>query len=317
MRIAAMVLGIIGGLISAGGVFEDIIRGFPAEYIAWEGLLFPIMAIAGGVLALVKPAVGGILMLVSAIGGFVAAYLHWPIFGWGGFYIFASFLLIAGSALSFAAYKKLPAVRVVAMVLGIFSGLFLSLLFHAMIHLGHGNGDLVPGVVLSLMAIASMAIAGGALALVRPAVGGTLMLVGGIVSGIGSYIIVANFMAHLWPLLLSCTIAGLLLIIGATLSFAAAKERPPVRKAAMVLGISAGLIAVFGVLGAFVPAWMPYHHMTPREFLASLAAGYGVIYFLFMAIAGMAIAGGALALVRPAVGGTLMLVSGIEAVRKL
>jgi hypothetical protein len=86
MRIAAMVLGIIGGLIGAGGVFEAIIiwrlpAEYLAEYVAWEGLLFPIMAIGGGVLALGRPAVGGILMLVSAIGGFVAAHLHWPIFG--------------------------------------------------------------------------------------------------------------------------------------------------------------------------------------------------------------------------------------------
>jgi hypothetical protein len=123
------------------------------------------------------------------------------------------------------------------MVLGIVSGLFLVLLFHLLIHLVHGNGALAMGVMLSLMAIAGMAIAGGALALVRPAVGGTLMLV----SGIGSFI------GYPGILLLVYNIPGLLLIIRGVLSFAAGKKLPAVRVVAMVLGIIGGLIGAFGV----------------------------------------------------------------------
>jgi hypothetical protein len=100
-------------------------------------------------------------------------------------------------------------------------------------------------------------------------------------------------------LLLSGTIAGLLLIIGGVLSFAVAKERPPLRKAARVLGISAGLIAVFGVL-ASIPAGIPRDYLTWGILLA-----WGILCCL------MATAGGALALGRLAVGGTLMLVGGM------
>ncbi|MCL0099174.1 hypothetical protein M1O16_05020 [Dehalococcoidia bacterium] len=123
MRIAAMVLGILGGLIGA-----YLVTFSPWEVPAWIlltwTLLLPVVAIAGGVLALRRPAVGGILMLVSGIAGVIAAHLYWLHPGYWLGYIFAGFLLIMGGAIALAAREKRPAARVAVMALGILGGLF-------------------------------------------------------------------------------------------------------------------------------------------------------------------------------------------------
>ena len=123
MRIAAMVLGILGGLIGA-----YLVTFSPWEVPAWILLtwilLLPVAAIAGGVLALRRPAVGGILMLVSGIAGVIAAHLYWLHPGYWLGYIFAGILLITGGAIALAAREKRPAARVAVMALGILGGLF-------------------------------------------------------------------------------------------------------------------------------------------------------------------------------------------------
>ncbi len=104
IRRVAMVFGIIGGLV---GVF-----GFP-----FYGLL-SLIAIVGGGLALAKPGVAGILMLVSGIGYFgFALFLVFHVFVLGECggplapivlltWLTASFLLIIGAVLALAARKK-------------------------------------------------------------------------------------------------------------------------------------------------------------------------------------------------------------------
>lgn len=92
MRIAALVLGIIGGIIGlfAGGAALAI--GGLGSAAGAEGagtvvgggmgaLLLSVLGIVGGALAMAKPRLGGALMLVAAIGGFIAVSLAYLVAG--------------------------------------------------------------------------------------------------------------------------------------------------------------------------------------------------------------------------------------------
>ncbi len=97
MRNAALVLGIIGGLV---GMFVGFFSYGYTEFIAWFGdvpevaeqvdnvrlirtvsLFSPLLAIAGGAMARSRAMLGGVLLLISAAGMFHA-------FGFGVFAMF-------------------------------------------------------------------------------------------------------------------------------------------------------------------------------------------------------------------------------------
>jgi len=220
MRIAAMVLGIVGGLLLfllVHGILQWELAHGGIDTLGWVFFGFFMglagMAIAGGILALVRPVIGGIFMLVSGIGGFMISLQLL-------FLILVPIIvgppLIIGGILSLAAHKKLPAVRVVAMILGIVGGSLLVLLLSEILHWGrtHEIGTLGWVIVGFLMGLVGMAIVGGALALVRPVIGGIFMLV----SGIGGFMISLLFLFHF----LVPFIVGPPLIIGGVLSLATA-----------------------------------------------------------------------------------------------
>jgi len=96
MRIAALVLGIIAGLwgmlvgfIGWGYIAATEFDGaeryldpvINADVMKAAGLLAPILAIAGGAMALSKPMLAGVLLLVSAAGMYYAFGFHfWTMF---------------------------------------------------------------------------------------------------------------------------------------------------------------------------------------------------------------------------------------------
>ena len=108
MKIAAMVLGIIGGLAGLGGAVMALFFGglgsafgaHDAGLISSLGLLalpFSILGVVGGAMASAKPALAGKLMIASAIGGFISIS-----FG----YIIAAILLIIAGILAIIEGKK-------------------------------------------------------------------------------------------------------------------------------------------------------------------------------------------------------------------
>ena len=108
MKIAAMVLGIIGGLAGLGGAVMALFFGglgsafgaHDAGLISSLGLLalpFSILGVVGGAMASAKPALAGKLMIASAIGGFISIS-----FG----YIIAAILLIIAGVLAIIEGKK-------------------------------------------------------------------------------------------------------------------------------------------------------------------------------------------------------------------
>jgi len=96
MRVAALVLGIIAGLwgmmvgfFSWGWIAVTELEGADRyvdavanpEVLKVAGLLAPILAIAGGAMALSKPRLAGIFLLISAAGMFYAFGFHfWTMF---------------------------------------------------------------------------------------------------------------------------------------------------------------------------------------------------------------------------------------------
>jgi hypothetical protein len=105
MRVAAMVLGIIGGIIGlfAGGVALAIggigsVAGTQGAGTAigggWAAL--SVLGIVGAALALARPKVAGALMLVAAVGGFVSVFVA---------YIVAGPLLLIGGLLALLARR--------------------------------------------------------------------------------------------------------------------------------------------------------------------------------------------------------------------
>ncbi|MCL0065756.1 hypothetical protein M1N79_02575 [Dehalococcoidia bacterium] len=109
-RIAALVLGIIAGLVSAS-VAQRGMRFIQEEFLVL-GVICSLMGIAGAALALARPRAAGTLMLVSWAGCFTAAFLVF-LFGSHGlpegiFYsahILAGLLFTIGGILALAAHR--------------------------------------------------------------------------------------------------------------------------------------------------------------------------------------------------------------------
>jgi hypothetical protein len=103
MRTAALVLGLIGGIIGlfAGG-FAIVVGGIGTAVqtdragtvvvLGFIALGLAIVGIVGGALAQAKPRVAALLMLIAGIGGFIAVSLFWIVSG---------LLLIIGAVLAF------------------------------------------------------------------------------------------------------------------------------------------------------------------------------------------------------------------------
>ena len=108
MKIAAMILGIIGGLAGLGGaVFALFLGGIGGAFgaagaglIAKLGFLaipFSILGIVGGALANTRPKASGFLMLASALGGVISISLAYSI---------AAILLLIGGIFSLIESRK-------------------------------------------------------------------------------------------------------------------------------------------------------------------------------------------------------------------
>jgi hypothetical protein len=301
MRKAATVLGIMSAVFSALDIWWTLYV-WRAEPAAWNFLVL-FVGIVGGVLALTRPVVAGTLMLVTGIGGLIAAHVFIGL----TFFLLPTFvplfLLILGDIIALTAREKQPACSVHAMGLGILGGLI------GIPGVNYGirvfpEQFVAWGFLCSLMA---MAIGGGMIALYKPTLGGTLMLL----SGIGSLgITIRSYVFWIppayWPFFDATfrvvhPLATILLIPGGALALASRRERPASIKAAMVLGIMGGLIAAWCALGA-VPPFM----LQEREAWETLHR----IWVLLFPVMGFT--AGILALARPKVAGILMLISGIS-----
>jgi hypothetical protein len=119
MRIAALILGILGGLLGLGGAITALFAGGVAGAFNAEGaetvvnlglaaIPFAILGIVGGSLAMAKPKVAGWLMLISAIGGTIAISAGYIL---GGIMLFiaAIFALVEGRKTNKTATTAPPA----------------------------------------------------------------------------------------------------------------------------------------------------------------------------------------------------------------
>jgi hypothetical protein len=92
MRTAALVLGLIGGIIGlfAGG-FAIVVGGVGTAIqtdragtvvvLGFIALALAIVGIVGGALAQAKPRMAALLMLIAGIGGFIAVSVFWIVSG--------------------------------------------------------------------------------------------------------------------------------------------------------------------------------------------------------------------------------------------
>jgi hypothetical protein len=302
MRKAAMVLGIMSAVFVGGFSVVRVLFNPWAVLLSAGDLVVFVVGIVGGVLALTRPVVAGILMLATGIGGLIAAHVF-P--GLALFYLpiyFAFPPLIAGGIIALTARDKQPACSVHAMGLGFLGGII------GVPGVEYGirvfpEQFLAWGFLCSLMA---MAIAGGVIALYRPTLGGTLMLLSAIGS-LGVAIapeIMPPYWWYWWPFTDAIfgvyTLAAIPLIPGSALALVSRKERPASIKAAMVLGIMGGLIATLCALMARPPFML--QDIEAWETLR-------LIWVLLFPVMGFT--AGILALARPKVAGILMLISGI------
>jgi len=99
LRVASMILGIVGGIAGFGGaIFALFVGGVDASFSASgtssiiglgaAAIFFSLLGLVGGALALKKPKVAGIMMLISAIGGVIS--ISW------GYVVAFPVLLVAG-----------------------------------------------------------------------------------------------------------------------------------------------------------------------------------------------------------------------------
>jgi hypothetical protein len=222
MRKAAMVLGIMSAVFGGYSVVLTL---------AWSGVFLPggfvvlVVGIVGGVLALTRPVAAGILMLATCIGGLIAAYVF-P--GLALFYLpiyYASLPLIAGGIIALTARDKQPACSVHAMGLGFLGGIIQVPGVEYAIRVALEQ-FLIWGFLSALMAIA---IAGGVIALYRPTLGGTLMLLSAIGSlGVAIIIIFFPRISPIFPdtiLAVTYFLTTILLIPGGALALASRTER--------------------------------------------------------------------------------------------
>lgn len=108
MRVAALILGVLGGVIGlfmAGGAL--VIGGVGAAVGAqgastvigggWLALALSILGIIGGALAMAKPKLAGWFMVIAAVGGFISVFMA---------YIVAAPLLLIGGILALVSKGK-------------------------------------------------------------------------------------------------------------------------------------------------------------------------------------------------------------------
>lgn len=113
MRIAALVLGILGGVIGLfmsggalfiGGVGAAVGAAGASTVIGggWAALALSILGIVGGALAIAKPKLAGWFMVIAAVGGFIAVFLA---------FIVAGPLLLIGGILALVSKDKVQQPR--------------------------------------------------------------------------------------------------------------------------------------------------------------------------------------------------------------
>ncbi|MCL0046517.1 hypothetical protein M1N18_00835 [Dehalococcoidales bacterium] len=214
IRVAAGVLGVLGGVMNA--------LSMPIPWLAIEPTLVSLMAIGGGIFALRRPGVGGILMLLATI---VTIPVVW--WGWGPFGPIIPPLMFLGGLLALASAltsDKKRAGIYVAMTLGIIGGL-LAVLCTLMAHMAP-PGWVEPFILLRgqevlafwiwVFLFPGMGLLGGILVLAKPKLAGILMLTSGIIGPVG---VVALGILEEPSLLMIGGLAGLFLIIAGTIAF--------------------------------------------------------------------------------------------------
>lgn len=108
MRVASMIIGIIGAIAGFGGaLFALFVGGADAAFSASgtssvvglgiAAVLFSTLGLVGSILALKKPKTAGILMLIAAVGGVISV-------SWG--YVIAFPLLLLAGILALVSQKK-------------------------------------------------------------------------------------------------------------------------------------------------------------------------------------------------------------------
>jgi hypothetical protein len=239
-RVVARALGIFGGLLGGFGVFVVIVA-IPEGLVIW-GFLCSLMAIAGGAIALDRPALAGTLILLSAVGGVGLAFtilFTEHIYCWAQpenipiiLYPFATLFLIPGGILALTSCKeRLPASINAATVLGIVGGLFaavsaLGVSPPFMLQEREAWEILMWEILVPIWVLLFpvMGFTAGILALVRPKVAGILMLISGISGYVGLFVLDLLPYNHLKQVL--CVLGGLLLFIGGVVALAWRKEQP-------------------------------------------------------------------------------------------
>lgn len=89
-RTAEFVLGLIGGIFGfIAAILALMVGGIDAAFsdsgtsevtgLGWAAFLFSALAIVGSVVVRSKPKVGGILLIISAIGGFISIFMFYLI----------------------------------------------------------------------------------------------------------------------------------------------------------------------------------------------------------------------------------------------
>jgi len=107
-RVASLILGLIGGIAGFGGaVFALFVGGIDAAFsvsgtssivgLGIAAIFFSLLGLVGGALALNKPKIAGIMMLIAAIGGLISI-------SWG--YVVAFPVLLVGGILALVSQKK-------------------------------------------------------------------------------------------------------------------------------------------------------------------------------------------------------------------
>jgi hypothetical protein len=108
MRVASLIIGVIGGIAGFGGaIFALFVGGLDATFSASgtssivglgvAAIFFSLLGLVGGTLALNKPRIAGVMMLVAAIGGVISV-------SWG--YVVAFPTLLVGGILALISQKK-------------------------------------------------------------------------------------------------------------------------------------------------------------------------------------------------------------------
>lgn len=254
MRKAAMVLGIIGGLLIATvGVWfaieavEEVARVW-ARPLAW-GILLP-TAIAAGALALTKPKLAGILMVASVIsGGHALGFI-----GFSLAYVIVIFSFIPGCAraLALASREEQPAAAIAAVVRKVarffgFAGGSAGILGLMFIVWEVPQAEAMIAAWPTLFSLV-MAIGGGALAPTKPKLAGILMLASAI-SGWSAFFSMLGVGVFLcgWSILvfgIMQYLASWFLLPGTTLALTSNKKWRATTYVIMTLGIMGAMIFV-------------------------------------------------------------------------